>query len=241
MGYNLTEHQKDLLRWLVQQVRDEKLPEEFYVVWLMGKGAISEFRGEHPEITKGSLDALASANLILCTPNYKTTTSTTGKTRPKTTYREAEINRRCTLTGSVYEAVDSNFEVTPEMNTQVTIGAIIHSMSGGNVQAVGVAQDAEISQVVNDPELLRSQVEALTESLLNEVKPVLNIDELVEYTQAVQALREQLLSDKPKQSLIRDFVRTVGFLGGVEGTIDLMTRVWPFLHPLLLIAAAKLG
>jgi len=55
------------------------------------------------------LDALAAADLLICTPNYKTTTPTIGKTRPRVTYRQQEINRRCTLTGKAYEAVDSDF------------------------------------------------------------------------------------------------------------------------------------
>lgn len=243
MDYNLTENQKDLLRWLVQQAQDDKLPEEFYVVWIMGEGEIDGFStSEQPQITKGMLDALANADLLLCTPNYKTTSSVSGsKTHPKTTHKEVEINRRCALTGRAFDAVDNDFELPAEASTQVTIGAIIHSMSGGSVQAVGVAQDAEISQVINDPDLLRSQVEALTENLLNEVKASLKVDELAEYAQTVRDLKEQLLAEKPEPSLIRRFVRTAGLLGDIEGTIGLMTRIWPLIQALLLIVAARLG
>jgi hypothetical protein len=242
MDYNLTENQKELLRWLVQQVCDEKLPEEFYVVWFRDAGKINGYRGEHPEITKGTLDALANADLLLCTANYKTITSTSGsKDRPRITHREEETNRRCTLTGQAFDAVDKGFELPIGASTQVTIGAIIYSMSGGNVQAVGVAMDAEIAQIVNDPDLLRSQVEALTENLLDEVKGSLRVDELAEYAQTVRDLKEQLVAEKPQLSLIRRLVRTVGLLGDIEGTIGLMTRVWALLHPLLLIAAARLG
>jgi hypothetical protein len=101
--------------------------------------------------------------------------------------------------------------------------------------------DAEIAQIVNDPDLLRSQVEALTENLLDEVKGSLRVDELAEYAQTVRDLKEQLVAEKPQLSLIRRLVRTVGLLGDIEGTIGLMTRVWALLHPLLLIAAARLG
>ena len=84
-------------------------------------------------------------------------------------------------------------------------------------------------------------MEALTENLLNEVKSALKVDELPEYTQSIEALRDQLLAEKPDPSLIQRLVRTLSFLGDVEGTIRLMTRVLPYLHPLLLIAAAKLS
>jgi len=242
MEYNLTDKQKDLLRWLVQQARAGNLSEEFHVVWIMDSGEISGFRGDHPEITKGMLDALHNAELLLCVPNFKTSTSTSGKSHPKTTYREVEINRRCTITRRAYEAVDSDFELsTIQTGTHITIGAIIQTMSGGNVQAVGIAQDAEISQIVNDADLLRSQIEALTENLLNEVKPALEVDDLAEYAQTIRELKEQLLAQKPDASLIQRLVRTLSLLGDIEGTIGLMTRVWPFLHPLLLIAAARLG
>ena len=59
MGYNLTDSQKQLLRWLVQQIRDGKLPEEFHVVWSWGGAMLVEFEGDHPGITRGALDALA--------------------------------------------------------------------------------------------------------------------------------------------------------------------------------------
>jgi hypothetical protein len=32
--YNLTDGQKDLVRWMVQEVRAGKLPEEFWVHWV---------------------------------------------------------------------------------------------------------------------------------------------------------------------------------------------------------------
>jgi hypothetical protein len=105
--YNLTDSQKDLLRWLVQQVRDGNLAEEFVIIWLTDdQSQISGFKGERnakiPNLTKGALDALAAAELILCNISYETKTSSSGA-------REVERNRRCTLLGKAYEAVDSNF------------------------------------------------------------------------------------------------------------------------------------
>jgi hypothetical protein len=254
MDYNLTENQKSLARWIIQQVRNGKLQEEFLVIWMppeiggpdsgLVHGIIGECPG-HPEVTPGLLDALAEAELLLCKPSYQTTSEQFVKTvygGPTTTHHEYEVNRTCALTAKAYEAVDSDFESPPiQFGTQVTIGAIIHTMSGGNVQAVGIVQDAEISQLINDPDLLRSQVEALAKNLIDEVKPSLKVDELADYAQAVRDLKDQLLKEKPNPSVIQQLARTIGLLGDIEGTIDLITRVWTFLHPLLLIAAARLG
>jgi hypothetical protein len=148
-------------------------------------------------------------------------------------------NLALTLQGA--RAVKSDFRLRPALSPQVTVGAIIQTMSGGSVQAVGIAHDVEISQVVNDPELLRSQVDALAKNLLNEVKSSLNLDELAQYTEALRELKDQLLLEQPQLPVIRQLVRTVGLLGDIEGTIALITRVWTLLHPLLLIAEGRMG
>ena len=44
MSYNLTEAQKDLGRWIVQEIRAQNLPEEFIVVWLDDEGTVIETR-----------------------------------------------------------------------------------------------------------------------------------------------------------------------------------------------------
>lgn len=224
MSYSLTDNQKDIVRWLVQQVHASRLSEEFVVSWTNAGTLIVGYTGEERPniITKAALSALEAAGMLVITPQ--------------------KHSLSCALTGKAYEAVKNDFaSIATQSAPQVTIGAIIHSMSGGSIQAVGIAQDAEISQVVNDPELFRSQVDALAESLLNEVKTALKVDELAEYAQAVRDLKEQVLAEKPDPSLIRRATRTAGLLGNIEGTIALTTRVWTFLHPILLIAATKLN
>lgn len=37
--YNLTDSQKDLLRWMVREIREGNMPEEFYVFWDIGGDA----------------------------------------------------------------------------------------------------------------------------------------------------------------------------------------------------------
>lgn len=106
--YNLTNNQKDLVRWLVQTVREGKLTEEFVIYWVHNlaqpsrKAAISNYSGseeELPEITQGALDSLRANELIWCEISY-------ASRREGSQY---ESNRRCTLTGKAYEAVDTDF------------------------------------------------------------------------------------------------------------------------------------
>jgi len=114
-------------------------------------------------------------------------------------------------------------------------------MSGGTIQAIEAASHTEISQIVNDPEMLRSQVGDLTNQLIEAVKSELAASELTAYMEAVNDLRDQLLSGKPDPSLVKRPLGTLAFLGDVEGTVGLMGRVWPYISPLLMIAATLLG
>jgi TIR domain len=96
MSYNLTESQKDLVRWLVREVRAKRLSEEFWVYWVSeGGGFIGEYEGgKHHSITQGALDALTISNLIHSEPHFESF---------------GESSRRCVLLGRVFEAVDSDF------------------------------------------------------------------------------------------------------------------------------------
>ena len=95
MSYNLTANQQELLRWIVQQVRDGNLSEEFTVTWKFGGVGFQGFKsGEHPEVTRGMLDALAADKMLIDTPSYM---------------EGAEVARTCVLRGKAYEAVDSDF------------------------------------------------------------------------------------------------------------------------------------
>jgi hypothetical protein len=58
VGYNLTDRQKDLLRWIVRSVRERSLPEEFTIHWTMGEYITDEYRGKEdlPEMNPGILN-----------------------------------------------------------------------------------------------------------------------------------------------------------------------------------------
>ena len=229
-NYNLTEDHKRILRQLVLGSEEGKLPRAFVVTATNVGWIFINWRGDDwPKLELIDLQVLAEDDFLsLRVTDY-------GRSGNPSTVQ-------CTLREKAFEAVKTDFAPPePSIPTQFNIGAIIHAMSGGNVQAIGIARDIEVSQIVNDPTLLHSQVEALTTSLLEEVKSVLVGNDLIGYTQAVQSFREQLLAEKPNPSLLKRFTGTLALLGDVEGTIGLMVRIWPYLYPLLLIATEKLA
>ena len=121
MSYNLTDRQKELLKWLVEQVQAGVLSEEFAVRWKGHDGELSGFKGGHPTITKGSLEALASADMLLCTPNVTTTTfQIPGRITPDAKTVQKEDSRRCTITGTAYQAADSDFAPDESFVTHLT-------------------------------------------------------------------------------------------------------------------------
>lgn len=102
MSYNLTEGQKELLKWIVAEVRAGRLQEEFRVSWYDQGAFLMEYsgnKGEIPDFTKGVLTALASQGLLHCESHSKMLQS-------GSVY---ESSRTCILTGRAYEAVDADF------------------------------------------------------------------------------------------------------------------------------------
>jgi hypothetical protein len=89
--------------------------------------------------------------------------------------------------------------------------------------------------------LLQSQVELLTEKLLDTVKPELGDSQQIQYAENVQELKEQLLAEEPSASVLKQLVGRLAFLADIEGAIALVARAWPYIYPLLVIAAEKLG
>jgi hypothetical protein len=224
-GYNLTDRQKELLRKLVRLAKEGKLDEPIIPLFRDGRLCIDLRREGSLDLQGdgiGDLHALYDADLM-----------------------NLRFSRKGTELYSIkqtgYDAVENEFEVPPpRAAAQYNIGAIIYAMSGGTIQAVGLADNAEISQVVNDPALLRSQVEALTGNLLDAVKSALTGNDLIEYAKTVQSFKEQLLAEEANPSLLRRLTSTLALLGDIEGTIGLMVRIWPYLYPLLLLAAERM-
>lgn len=125
---------------------------------------------------------------------------------------------------------------TPALN----VGAIINSVQGGTVQAIGLADGSTISQAVNDPAMLSSQFDQLTGRLLDEVKEELGGLDLEQYERTLAILRQEILSVQPRESKMKGLFRTLAFFGDVEGSIGLMLRVAPYITQLVALGAALL-
>ncbi len=129
MPYNLTEDQKYLVRWMVEENQAGNLPREFSVMWGWNGGRILQYQGDHPELTQGDLNALDAAELVMSDINIETKVSTSGSKRPKFRERQVERSRRCRLTAKAFEAVDNDFDA-PDMDfvRQLTPLADVTSM-----------------------------------------------------------------------------------------------------------------
>ena len=233
MHLNSTDSQKAVISWIVNEIRKGYLAEEFMIAWHMGGFDIVGYKGKEniPEITRGGLDAFDRAGLVLSLPNFRYFSGS-----------DIETSRNCTVLERAFLAVDNAFNLPePTQGNQYSIGAVINTMMGGNLQAIGTADESEITQIINDPELMKAGIDSLCENLLKEVKDTFDLDDMAAYSQAVIELRENLLSSNPSSSVIKRLVSTLALLGDIEGTIGLMTRIWPHIHNLLIVAGLKIG
>jgi hypothetical protein len=121
-----------------------------------------------------------------------------------------------------------------------TLGAIAYEVSG-TMQVVGSAQNSEITQQLSDPCQLSAQLEEFQNLLVDAVKAELRASELAAYTKAAADLRAELESDRPRERVVKALVRTLAFLGDIEGTIGLTARVWGPLSGFLTIAGQVIG
>src|SRR5689334_3380948 len=98
MKYNLTPNQKEFAKSLVNQVREKNLAATFFAYSVIG-GLLINFAldGENKTINtpdiSGELDALANSQLLI-----------------QRFFGDNNSDRKCTLTGLIYTAVDSDFK-----------------------------------------------------------------------------------------------------------------------------------
>ena len=219
--YNLTDRQKELMRVIVGHIRSGKVVEPIIpVVTAGGEYIIGIDKDFSPNLT-GNLEVLAEEGLL----------SRQFNNGGDTIY---------TVKQAGYEAVDNNFEIPHDLLVpQISIGAIVHEMRGGNLQAVGVAL-LDVQQIVNNPELLSEQLEKIANDLVETVKGELTASELMRYIETLEKMQAQLLAEKnPSPSVLRRLVQIIAFLGDIDGSLSLMVKVWPKIYPLLLILAEK--
>jgi hypothetical protein len=106
-NYNLTDNQKKIITWIVQEIRNKTLRERFLVAYVCGAGfEIIDYenypgRLPRPQITQIELQALHNAQLILFEPLPR------------------ENDYQCAVLKKAYEAVDSNFGI--KINSDKTL------------------------------------------------------------------------------------------------------------------------
>lgn len=221
--YNLTPQQKELLKTIVEQMKSGNAQEPLIPVSSHSGSSIIGIQGNFGRNLLGDLEVLSEADLLGFRYN-------------------SSGNKIYTVKQSAYDAVENNFVVLEsQVPTQVNIGAIIREMSGGNVQAVGLSNNSELNQLVNDSDLLHKKLDELTEQLVDVVKSELPSKELMVYLQIIEELKKEIKSEKPSPSVLQKLFASISFLGNVEGTISLITRVLPYVYPFLLIATQKLA
>jgi len=120
------------------------------------------------------------------------------------------------------------------------VGAIIHAMHGGNVQAIGHANQSEINQLINDPGALAAALDDILTQVIDAVRADLPAPQLIAYMQQAEELKGALKSDKPQPAVLKRLLSTLAFLGDVEGTAGLVVRVWPLIGSLMPIALTVL-
>ena len=94
--YNLTENQKKLIKLIVEEIKNEKIPEEFWLHWSLDGLRINKYTGDRlsefqPICTQIALRALEKQELLFID-------------KKSTSYYYV-----CSVTGKAYQAVESNF------------------------------------------------------------------------------------------------------------------------------------
>jgi hypothetical protein len=221
--YNLTPKQKQLLKTITDSVKMGQVKEPLIAVSTNDGSFIMDIKEKFDRNLLGDLEILCEADLLGFRYN-------------------SSGNKIYTVKQSGYNAIDNNF-VIPEnpIPTQINIGAIIRDVNGGNIQAVGLNNFAELNQIVNDADVLHKKLDELAEQLVDVIKSELPSKELVKYVQTLDELKKEIESEKPSSSALQRLFSSISFLGDVESTISLATRVFPYIYPFLLIASQKLA
>jgi len=220
-NYNLTPRQKEVLRRLVECVKSGQANEPLIVVCTFQDCEVIGV-GTFNHSLSGDMEILCDADLLGFRYN-------------------SSGDKIFTIKQSGYDAVENNF-VAPKLpsSAQINIGAIIHEMNNGNIQAVGFSSHSELQLTVNDPVILKEKVDSLSNELLNAIKTELSPEKLIAYKNRLDELKQQLVAEKTSPSILEKIFRVLSFTGDIEGTISLMMRVWPYVYPLLVIASEKL-
>lgn len=149
MEYELNSDEKSLVTWLVNANENGNLGKRFRVLWVYGGGLLEGYKGsdETPQLLKDKLDALEEEGLLRCKKNMQKKTSTHGSKKPKTTEKDVEDSRNCTITEEARQAVANGFvKPEPEPPQPSVINQTNNFYAEVNYSAIGPNSHVELTQ-----------------------------------------------------------------------------------------------
>jgi hypothetical protein len=224
--YSLTADQQQLLSTLVRLTNEGKLRDPIVPIPVgHGKSGVLEYvlhlRGENSFSFKNVSDMDRFCELGLMTFRWN----------------RQGIGKLFTLTGKAITAVENQFEqpFTPP-GPRHRPDLIVQAMNG-HLTAEQVRQiTPNIDQIVADPILLHTTVEALAYSLLEIIHQELKGPPLHAYTRTLNDFKDALyngrLAPKERQTYARQLI-----LLDEESPFNI--NLWPYLYPLFLIAERR--
>ena len=219
MAINLTIDQKEILRKIVSYRLSGQLSEPIILAECMRGSEIIGIPGEFDPSLRGHMD-------ILCDEDFLG-------------FRINSNGRRIyTIKQRAYNAVNNDFKEDDEkFRSQINVGAYIHEMYDGNIQAIGLNNAQTIQETVKNKELLLESLSEIEGRLINSIQDELDRESFEVYKRNIEEIKTQLLDSNTDKRKANNILTTLSFLGDVEGTVGLIARVWPILYPLILIIA----
>lgn len=212
-SYNLTQRQKDLLRNLIDGIRNKGWNETFLDMSTLSMAELLPIEGGDSI----PLEDIEDMNVIELTGLIMKQYSRKG-------------TARYTITQAAYDAVDQDFQIleTQGKGNQF-IGVQVHGDVGGSVQGIGYANEAEIQQILDDPELLQLEIEKLTSALLDVVKKYLSGKKLTNYVESISELQDALQNGKADESRFRKLIAGLSFINDTGSSIELISKAFPYI------------
>jgi len=222
----MNNRQKELLRTLVHYARDGKIKETIVPIPF---GEPTRFAilvsGEDSFVFKriSDLDSLCDAGYM----QYR--------------WNRQGLGKIYTITEAGFTAVAEDFQQPPPaVGFEVNVAELIYTMSGGTLKVGGLEERAELSQIIDDPLLRHTAVDAITGQLLQAAQFELSWADFMLYEKAMRRLKEELFYSRPSATTLQELARTLAGLGHIKTSMAFTLQAWTYLYPLLLIGAARM-
>ena len=221
----MNSRQKELLRTLVHYARDGKIKETIVPIPF---GQPTRFailvHGEDSFIFRriSDLDSLCDAGYM----RYR--------------WNRQGLGKIYTITEAGFTAVADDFQTSPPIGFDLDIAELIHTMSDGTLKVNGLEERGELSQIIDDPVLRHTVVDALTSQLLQVARYELSWPDFTIYEKASRRLKEELFYARPRATRLQELVCILAGLAEIKTSIAFTLQAWTYLYPLLLIGATRI-